>query len=271
MRGVWRIKSFYKNINRQFEILIKKYPYHVQCNICGWKGRIFSSNPWHPYTSCPKCSLQVRHRLLIAAVTMGTEIGIETLIKDKRILHFAPEKALSHFFKGHASEYVTADLYRDNTDLTLNMCDMCNVADSSFDLVIACDVLEHVPDDSSALLEIWRILSIQGWAILTVPQKDNLPSTYEDQNIKTPEGRKKAFGQEDHLRIYGDDFGWFLESHGFNVIIVDERTFDSSIVEKHVLFPPILSEHPLATNHRKIYFAQKKGTKTFGCKEGSLY
>jgi hypothetical protein len=24
-----------------------------------------------------------------------------------------------------------------------------------------------------------------------------------------------------------------------------------------VLFPPVLSSHPLATNHRRVYFAQK--------------
>ncbi len=99
---------------------------------------------------------------------------------------------------------------------------------------------------------------MQGWAILTVPQKDGLPTKYEDHNVTTPEGRKQAFGQEDHLRIYGDDFGGFLETHGFYVTAVDEHTFDSTIVDKHVLFPPVLSDHPLATNHRKVYFAQKR-------------
>ena len=48
-----------------------------------------------------------------------------------------------------------------------------------------------------------------------------------------------------------------LESHGFTVMIIDERNFALEIVQKHVLFPPVLSNHPLATNHRKLYFAQK--------------
>jgi predicted SAM-dependent methyltransferase len=194
---------------------------------------------------------------MIAAITTLDKLGTNALIRDKRVLHFAPENTSSHFFKDAARKYVTADLYRDNVDLALDMCDMRSVSDCSFDLFIACDVLEHVPDDSVALKEIHRILSVHGYAILTVPQKDHLPTKYEDENITTPEGRKQAFGQEDHLRIYGDDFGMFLENHGFNVTIVDENTFDANIIEKYVLFPPILSDHPLATNHRKIYFAQK--------------
>lgn len=152
---------------------------------------------------------------------------------------------------------MSADLCRDDVDMQLDMCKMGSVADGFFDLVIACDVLEHVLNDSVMLREIHRVLTIHGWVILTVPQKDNLATKYEDHTLTTPEGRKQAFGQEDHLRIYGDDFDLFLEAHGFTITIVDERNFDSEIVRKHVLFPPILSNRQFATNHRKVYFAQK--------------
>lgn len=258
MRDVWRLRQFYRSLKKQFEILAHQYPYRVQCNCCGWRGRTFSSDSWHPRTVCPQCGSQVRHRLLLAAITTLPELGIDVLVQGRRVLHFAPEKAFSHFFKDGASKYVTADFYRDDVDLTLDMCDMSSIADGSFDLVIACDVLEHVPDDSSALREVWRILSTHGWAILTVPQKDDLPAKYEDPSITTPEGRKQAFGQKDHLRIYGNDFGRFLETHGFDVTVVDERAFTPEMVARHVLFPPVLSKHPLATNHRKVYFAQKR-------------
>jgi predicted SAM-dependent methyltransferase len=157
-----------------------------------------------------------------------------------------------------AGKYISADIDKEDVDMRLDMCNMSGVADNSFDLVIACDVLEHVPDDSAALCEIHRVLTLHGWAILTVPQKDNLPTKYEDHTVTTPEGRKEAFGQEDHLRIYGNDFGQFLEAHGFAVTIIDERNFDSRMVQEHVLFPPILSNHPLATNYRKVYFGQKE-------------
>jgi ubiquinone/menaquinone biosynthesis C-methylase UbiE len=155
-----------------------------------------------------------------------------------------------------AAKYVSADPYRDDVDVQLDMSKMSSVADGSFDLVIACDVLEHVPDDAAAFREIHRVLTVDGWVILTVPQKDNLTTTFSDNTVLTPEGRKQAFGQEDHLRIYGDDFGQILESHGFAVTIVDAQNFSTKIVQKYVLVPPFPSSHPLATNHRRVYFAQ---------------
>ena len=230
----------------------------VVCNVCGWEGDTLASDAWHPHATCPQCQSRVRHRLLLAALTTLDEVGAESLVRGKRVLHFAPESRLSAYLKKLAGHYVTADLNGPRVDLRLDMCDMKEVADASFDLLVACDVLEHVPDDSVALREIHRVLSGSGWALLTVPQKDGLPTTYEDPAMVTPEQRKAAFGQEDHLRIYGEDFGRFLESHGFAVTVVDEHSFSPRLARKHVLFPPVPSDHPLATNHRKVYFARKR-------------
>lgn len=230
----------------------------VTCNICGWTGAALADNPWLPRTACPRCFSQLRHRLLVAALTTFPGLGIDALVRGKRVLHFAAERGVADVFRNAAERYVTADLSGRNVDLPLDMCDMRDIADGSFDLVVACDVLEHVPDDSTALREVWRILSGRGWAILTVPQKDGLPSTYEDRAMTTPEQRKQAFGQEDHLRIYGDDFHDVVGSHGFDVTVVSAESFDAGVAAKHVLFPPVLSTHPLATNRRKIYFAKKR-------------
>ena len=82
--------------------------------------------------------------------------------------------------------------------------------------------------------------------------------TYEDPSITDPKEREKAFGQFDHVRIYGEDFFNRISEQGFDVKIVDHTIFDDATIKKHVLFPPILSKHPLATNYRKIYFATKK-------------
>ena len=50
-----------------------------------------------------------------------------------------------------------------------------------------------------------------------------------------------------------------LEGVGFAVRAIDEKNFSPELVKKHVLFPPVLSTHPLATNHRKVFFAKKPG------------
>jgi hypothetical protein len=57
--------------------------------------------------------------------------------------------------------------------------------------------------------------------------------------------------------MYGDDFVDTLKSCGFEVTAVNETYFDEALVKKHVLFPPILSERPLATNYRKVFFGKK--------------
>jgi SAM-dependent methyltransferase len=257
MRGLWRLKNLSRKLKREYYILAYRFPEHVECNICGWKGRRFLSNSWHPYTICPRCRSEVRHRLLFEALTTIPTVSCDALLAGKRILHFAPEPVLANLLSRRSARCVTADRYANGVDIQLDICDMKAFADGSFDVIIACDVLEHVPDDSSALREIHRVLTQNGWAILTVPQKDNLEKTYENPSITTPEGRKEAFGQEDHLRIYGEDFALRVSAHGFSITSIDERDFDAELMRKHVLFPPVLSDHPLATNHRKVFFAQK--------------
>ncbi|MER3559157.1 MAG: methyltransferase type 11, partial [Armatimonadota bacterium] len=39
----------------------------------------------------------------------------------------------------------------------------------SFRLIVALDVLEHLPDEAHALAELWRVLEPDGWLITTVP------------------------------------------------------------------------------------------------------
>ena len=91
------------------------------------------------------------------------------------------------------SQYVTADYDKTDVDLNLDISNMSTIADGEFDLLIASDVLEHVYDDKKAISEIHRILKINGRAILTVPQKDNLKSTIEDLSNLSEIDREKKF------------------------------------------------------------------------------
>jgi 2-polyprenyl-3-methyl-5-hydroxy-6-metoxy-1,4-benzoquinol methylase len=86
------------------------------------------------------------------------------------VLHFAPERQVGHLVEQFASQYVTADFLDPVCDLRLNMSRMDALGKNSFDAVIACDILEHVPDDLEAMRELQRILSTDGVAVLTVPK-----------------------------------------------------------------------------------------------------
>jgi len=246
-----------KKSKKILQSALLSYPEKVQCNVCGWSGRRFLSDVWHKHIDCPSCYSGIRQRLFYAALQTIENLSFETLICNKRILHFAPEEIIRVTIQHRAAHYVTADFLRDDCDLKLDMSSMPDVKNESFDIVIAFDVLEHVPDYQKALVEVHRILSQNGFAIFTVPQKDHLSATYEDPGIVTPDDRLKHFGQFDHLRIFGHDFIHNVEDKGFLVTAVDELSFPYEMTKRHVLFPPQLSKHPLATNHRKVFFCQK--------------
>lgn len=234
----------------------------VECNLCGWKDKRFASDQWHPYIICPNCCSQIRQRLFWASVTYLDDFSAHELLNNKRILHFAPEPCLEERLSSCSPDYQTADFLAEGysyhkIDYKINISDMPEIQDEGYDCVIAFDVLEHVPNHLNALKEIYRILRHGGICILTVPQKQDLIKTLEDLTPMEPGEREHKFGQCDHLRIYGNDFIDMLTSKGFEVTAVDASYFEKTIIEKHVLAPPILSQHPFATNSRTIFFGKK--------------
>ena len=143
-----------------------------------------------------------------------------TCLKNRGInfLHVAPEYCFSKYFHKKFYNYLTADLYSDTVMVKMDITDI-KYPDESFELIIANHVLEHVSDDLKAMKELYRVLSKNGFAILMVPQtKDAI--TFEDFSITNPKERAVAFGQDDHVRRYGQDYSSRLEKAGFNVKVI---------------------------------------------------
>ncbi len=139
----------------------------VECNVCHYKAIKFNSDSWHRYSICPTCSSSVRQRLLVASLTFIDKFNFDRIIKDKTVLHFAPEKSIGKLIQGIAKEYKTADFLAegyeyDELDYNIDISDMKSIQDETFDCVIACDVLEHVPDDKAGIREVYRILAKGG-------------------------------------------------------------------------------------------------------------
>ena len=221
----------------------------VECNICHYKANHLVSDAWHRHSYCPNCGSTVRHRLLMAAFSLLDPFRFEKLIRHKNVLHFAPETQLEKIMRSQAGTYKTADFLADgysysHIDYNIDISAMRAIADRSFDCVIACDVLEHVPNHIGAIDEIYRVLKPGGYCVLTIPQKDNLEHTIEDLSITSPQERERIFGQVDHLRIYGDDFVDMLTNAGFAVTAVNEHFFNKEIVERYVLSPPFYRNTP---------------------------
>jgi SAM-dependent methyltransferase len=161
---------------------------------------------------CPRCFAFPRHRLL------SLFLKEKDWISPQKILHFAPESSIKKYIKKHKNlDYVTADLNMPFVDVKV---DITNIPfpDHTFDIILCNHVLEHIIDDRQAMRELLRILKPGGWASLMVPIKSKLKETYEDESITSPKDRLKHFGQEDHVRWYGQDYEDRLKECGFQVI-----------------------------------------------------
>jgi SAM-dependent methyltransferase len=160
---------------------------------------------------CPRCGAHDRERHLLLYLRAS---GLLDDMRGKSILHFAPEKRLSGLMRAaQPAQYLRCDLYPQSADV--RCVDMLNMefAPNTFDVVIANHVLEHVDDVDKALSEVWRVLKPGGCAILQTPYGSKLRRTWSDPGIDTDAARLQAYGQEDHLRLFGSDiFERFAES-----------------------------------------------------------
>jgi SAM-dependent methyltransferase len=140
---------------------------------------------------------------------------------NPRVLHVAPEYCFIDRFEKHLGEnYITADIESPLAKVKMDLHDI-PFEDNSFDVVFCNHVLEHVNDDVRCMQEIRRVLKPNGLALCQSPQRYDLETTYEDASITDPKEREIHFLQDDHLRIYGRDFGKQLEKSGFTVVPVN--------------------------------------------------
>lgn len=226
-----------KDIERKYE-----------CNICGseiiyWEymgqdNKLFSEKnvvgASYRKGKCPVCGASDRMRFEYYIVKKYTDMFCEG---EKNILHFAPEEGLSDQIKLiHGKNYITADIVPEGVDVIADITNL-QFKDESFNYIICNHVLEHISDEKAALNEMRRCLKTNGKAVVTVPicweQK-----TFEDPDIVTPEARIEYYGQEDHVRLYGNDIISRFEQYGFKVhCYKNDNLFSLDEIKKYGFIP----------------------------------
>ena len=221
------IRFFLRNIPRKhlqrfvyFSMKFVKVFYlgnKVECPVCGKHYRKFLPYGYvksRENALCPNCLSLERHRLLWLYLKEETNIFTDEL----SFLHIAPELCfMGYFSKQKNLKYTKADLESPWADIHLNVEDM-PLDTSSYDIVMANHILEHVENLDKALNEIYRVLKPGGYAILLSPINPERNTTYENDRITDPIEREIHFGQKDHLREFGLDYAKVLKRDGVEII-----------------------------------------------------
>jgi len=173
-----------------------------------------------PGARCGRCGSLERHRFFVLLL----DLLRPSLPEVDFLLEVAPAAETARYMSAFpARRRVRLDLGADNrrVDVLGSLTDLPH-PDASVDLLVCYHVLEHVPDDKSAMAEIARVLKPGGIGLVQVPFR---PGTPTDEDPDAPrEERIRRFGQDDHVRFYGDDFEERLVAAGLTFRRVTPRT-----------------------------------------------
>lgn len=166
-----------------------------------------------------------RHRLIWLYLKKETDF-FQT---PSKVLHIAPEKAFISLLKKLSHlDYISCDIESPLADIKADICAL-PFDDNSFDWILCNHVLEHIPSDTKAMKELYRVLKPGGKALLQVPLDPKRDTTFEDNSITDKATRTKVFGQYDHVRVYGKDYFEKLRAIGFQV---NELQFGKTLSEE---------------------------------------
>ncbi|MEO9806317.1 MAG: methyltransferase domain-containing protein [Reichenbachiella sp.] len=191
-------------------------------------GRIARAN-----ALCPNCLALERHRLMWLYLKQKTSF----FEAGQEVLHVAPELCfIKRFEEIHGDHYITADLESPLAKVKMDIHKM-PFEDDRFDVAFCNHVMEHVDNDIESMKEIYRVLKPGGWAIIQIPIFHPVPDvTLEDATVTNPKERERLFGQDDHVRLYGNDYPDRLRKAGFTVVEDDfVNTLSAEDQEKYAL------------------------------------
>ena len=231
--GAWSLERIARGLTHRAKGIVAKRPGSARlCVVCGESSADFGPyrGGWSFAPSlvrevgyvdgdyddcyCTKCSSTDRERHLQLYISA---LGILDDLQTTRVVHFAPELHTRSLIKdAKPREYIMCDVAPKSDEIRqMDLLDL-DFADGSVGLFIVNHVLEHVPNTAKALSEIHRVLQPQGLAIMQTPFCLGLVSTWEDAGIDSEAARYQAFGQEDHVRLFGMDLFDQLVNAGFS-------------------------------------------------------
>jgi SAM-dependent methyltransferase len=171
-----------------------------------------------------------RHRLLWLYLKNETDF-----LRHPKSAALCTRTSVYQLFRNQKNlDYTTTDLFSPLADVKADICDL-PFDDNTYDIILCNHVLEHIPDDTKAMQELYSVLKPGGMGIFQIPQDLSRAVTFSDDSI-TDAKERRNFGQYDHVRVYGRDYFDKLRSIGFTVIEEDYTAkIAPELVEKYCL------------------------------------
>ncbi len=147
------------------------------CPCCGWSGLRFRSfavlESLRSGVICPGCGSFERHRALASFYpTFFQRLGA----RPARLIHFAPEPCLKRVVAALCDQYETSAYgEREPADHRLDVTQMA-LPDASCDALLLNHVLDCIPDDRPAVVEMCRVLRPGGIVLAVATFEQGVPS-----------------------------------------------------------------------------------------------
>jgi predicted SAM-dependent methyltransferase len=202
----------------------------MNCNICG--NDTFTTGPGNRKSKsgglpqCTKCHSLERHRALRIFYNKITQIND---FKNHHILQISADKVLdADYFHD-----IEISVYGKSNSIDIQQIDRLN---DSYNIVVCNHVIEHVKDDITAIRELIRITSRDGFTQLAVPDPLN--------RNKTTDWGYSDEAKHGHYRVYGKDF-------------IDKLIASVSNMFEEIYFSEIYLNDPVTTDEHVMYLVSR--------------
>ena len=212
----------------------------VECPYCQWTGWRFLSAGLHrtPNRLCPQCSSLERYRML--PLVLSRELAGR---RDVRILELAPKPCFTEWCRRQTGWRYTSSNLASPLAMVLGDLRSMPFATGAFDAIVCFHVMEHIHEDGPAFAEIGRMLAPGGLAVICVPLRSG--ATLEGA---PPADWERLYGQDDHVRFYGDDIVDRMQRANLRVERVDTHAYFS---------PSDLDRYALRGDDRYLFFIRR--------------
>jgi SAM-dependent methyltransferase len=192
------------------------------CDICK-KNTTFISHRDISNRKCSECKSLERHRNLLKYLEN------KNIMRNKKILHIAPEKCLVNTLNNESHTYISIDKnYQSDRRFMskLDITDLSIFSNDYFDLVICFHVIEHIENDILAIKEMERIINKSGHLLLSVPISGEYTYIWPEEKINL-EKINNSWGipgkYDGHYRTYGyKDLTFLLNKYFFSIELSDD-------------------------------------------------